>query len=106
MLVVLVVFSGVALAKVIKGTNGHDRLIGTAGFDRINGYGGNALIAIRLGADRVRAGSGRDTIGDPLYNYSYNIVFDGPNRDRSYDVIAPMLATIQSTLPIARTAET
>ena len=75
MLAVLVVFSGVALAKVIKGTNGQDRLIGTNGFDRINGYGGADFIDGGLGGDRLTGGRGNDTM------------YDGPIRDRSKDVI-------------------
>lgn len=57
MLVVLVVFGGVALAAVFNGTSGPNRIVGTSGGDRTSG------------------GAGSDTI------------WDGSLRDRSTDII-------------------
>src|SRR3712207_2805061 len=66
MLVVLVVFGGVALAAVSNGTSGPNRIVGTSGGDRTSG------------------GAGSDTIWDgPLRDRSTDIILGGP-RQRSY----------------------
>ena len=66
MLVVLVVFGGVALAAVFNGTSGPNRIVGTSGGDRTSG------------------GAGSDTLwGGPLRNRSTDIAPGGP-RQPSY----------------------
>jgi Ca2+-binding RTX toxin-like protein len=45
---------------VINGTNGNDRIIGTAQADTINGLGGSDRIIARTGGDTVNGGIGND----------------------------------------------
>jgi hypothetical protein len=49
-----------ALAKVLTGTGGEDRLIGTDRIDRITGLAGEDNLKGRAGDDRLNGGSGED----------------------------------------------
>jgi hypothetical protein len=55
MSVMVVVFAGVALAKVIEGDNNDNRLVGTPHDDTIYGKGGNDIINARDGDDVIYA---------------------------------------------------
>ena len=49
-----------ALAKVLTGTGGEDRLIGTDRIDRLTGLAGEDNLKGRAGDDRLNGGSGED----------------------------------------------
>src|ERR1700755_3470469 len=52
------VTASVALAAVITGTNGNDRLVGTNSADTINALAGNDAVWGRFGNDTISAGDG------------------------------------------------
>jgi cysteinyl-tRNA synthetase len=56
------VLATVAVAGLIRGTDGPDRLRGTPAGDRILGRGGDDLLAGRGGRDRLQGGSGDDRL--------------------------------------------
>ena len=58
----VMMFSGVALAKNIMGPFGPDRLIGTAKVDEIYGLGGNDKVLGNGGNDRIDGGFGSDSL--------------------------------------------
>src|SRR5215210_9003793 len=71
LLVGVIVLSGVALAKDVRGTfgpddlvgtNQHDRIYGLAGADTLMGKGGNDDCYGGSGADTISCGSGKDHI--------------------------------------------
>lgn len=58
--VVLAAAGAIAVADVIRGTNGPDTLRGTNGDDTLNGRGGADVLIGRRGEDALRGGKGRD----------------------------------------------
>jgi hypothetical protein len=73
------VLASSALAAVIEGTPGDDRLRGTMEADVIRAFGGNDFVNARAGNDLVRAGTGDDAVqGD---NGS-DMAFGGGGNDR------------------------
>jgi Ca2+-binding RTX toxin-like protein len=62
--------AGAGPGCTIKGTNGDDRLIGTAGHDVLCGRGGDDFIKGKAGNDRALGGGGED------------VIILGPGRDR------------------------
>ena len=62
MSVMVVVFAGVALAKVINGDDNDNRLRGTQHNDTINGKGGDDFINGRKGNDKLFSGSSEDKV--------------------------------------------
>jgi Ca2+-binding RTX toxin-like protein len=62
MSVMVVVFAGVALAKVIQGNDNDNRLRGTDRDDTINGKGGEDFINGKRGNDKLILGSGEDRV--------------------------------------------
>ena len=62
MSVMVVVFAGVALAKVINGDDNDNHLRGTLHNDTINGKGGDDFINGRKGNDTLILGSGEDVV--------------------------------------------
>jgi Ca2+-binding RTX toxin-like protein len=62
MSVMVVVFAGVALAKVINGNDNDNRLVGTPRNDTIDGKGGDDNINGRNGNDTLILGSGEDIV--------------------------------------------
>ena len=68
-----------ALAAVVDGTPGDDRLHGTPNADVIRAFDGNDRVNARNGNDLVRAGKGDDTVwGDA----GSDILFGGVGNDR------------------------
>jgi len=61
-----------AAADVIEGTDGPDRLSGTAQRDTIRGYDGRDVLHGRAGDDVLRAGRGHD------------VLYGGPGADRLF----------------------
>ena len=57
---VLVVASGVALARDFVGTDRGERIVGTDSADTIDGNGGDDTIIGKRGPDRIRGGNGKD----------------------------------------------
>src|SRR5918994_2664519 len=57
---VLVVASGVALARDFVGTDRGERIVGTDSADTIDGNGGDDTIIGKGGPDRIRGGNGSD----------------------------------------------
>ena len=55
-------FAGDAWAKLLRGTPGDDRLLGTAVADTIEGLGGHDLLRGRGGRDAIAGGPGNDRI--------------------------------------------
>ena len=51
-----------AIAKVLKGTNGDDKLIGSKNGDKLIGKGGNDILRSGKGGDLVIGGKGEDFI--------------------------------------------
>lgn len=74
-------FSTVALAKTISGTNRADDLRGTQRADIINGKSGNDWMNGKGGNDRLIGGAGKDSLegsaGDDTYVYQNGWGFDG-----------------------------
>ena len=62
MSVMVVVFAGVALAKVINGNDNDNHLVGTDRADTINGMGGDDHINAKRGNDKIILGSGEDEV--------------------------------------------
>jgi hypothetical protein len=89
MSVMVVVFAGVALAKVINGNDNDNRLVGTQRADTINGKGGDDFISGRDGNDTLILGSGEDKVrggeGSDVINAvdeSQDLIGCGGGRDR------------------------
>jgi hypothetical protein len=59
---VLILVAGAARGSLFRGTEGNDKLIGSARADTIYGLGGQDAIEGRGGPDLINAGFGRDTI--------------------------------------------
>jgi Ca2+-binding RTX toxin-like protein len=57
---VLVVASGVALAKNITGTESGEKIVGTKYADHINALGGDDVVLGYRGADKIRGGNDND----------------------------------------------
>gem|GEM_PF-2321430 len=77
----LVLASGVALAAVVNGTGGDDRLVGTGGADTIQGFGGGDTVRALDGKDEVSGGEGSDT----PYGGSYaDKMYGGNGHDEIY----------------------
>lgn len=57
-----VVANGNALANVIRGNDGDNRMDGLGGLDSLMGHGGNDRLTIHTGQERVAGGSGFDTL--------------------------------------------
>lgn len=74
--------AGVALAVTKTGTNGPDRLVGTAENDTLRGLGGNDVLIGRADSDRLFGGAGNDRINatDPGRPEG-DLVNCGPGRD-------------------------
>jgi Ca2+-binding RTX toxin-like protein len=68
----LALTGGIALAAVLEGNNGDNRLFGTERADEIRGFGGDDFIRSLGGGDTVTGGSGDDTI------------YGGDGRDRLF----------------------
>jgi Ca2+-binding RTX toxin-like protein len=62
MSVMVVVFAGVALAKVINGDDNDNTLVGTNRADTIRGKGGDDLLRGKQGDDTLIPGSGEDIV--------------------------------------------
>ena len=62
MSVIVVVFAGVALAKVINGNDNDNLLVGTLRDDTIYGKGGDDNITGRKGNDKLILGHGEDEV--------------------------------------------
>ena len=60
MAAVLVVASGVALAKNFVGTERGEKIVGTNAGDTIDANGGDDVVIGKRGNDRIRGGNGRD----------------------------------------------
>src|SRR5215212_248184 len=60
----LTLSAGVALAAVLSGTDGHDRLVGGSESDLIYGKGGNDFLSGARGSDVVYGGPGNDFMAD------------------------------------------
>ena len=60
--VAALVFSAVAVASTINGTDGNDTLTGTPGPDKINARKGDDTVNALAGKDRVKGGQGNDTL--------------------------------------------
>jgi Ca2+-binding RTX toxin-like protein len=60
MAAVLVVASGVALAKSFVGTESGEKIVGTKNGDRINSLGGNDVLLGYAGPDKIRGGDDND----------------------------------------------
>jgi Ca2+-binding RTX toxin-like protein len=60
MAAVLVVASGVALAKNITGTESGQKIVGTKFADHINALGGDDVVLGYAGADKIRGGNDND----------------------------------------------
>jgi Ca2+-binding RTX toxin-like protein len=87
LLVGVIVLSGVALAKDIRGTFGQDNLLGTNQMDRIYGLGAADTLRGRAGnddcyggsgADEIRCGGGNDRIDG---GFGQDDLFGGPDND-------------------------
>jgi len=86
---VLVLAAAVADARVVQGTPGPDRLVGTARADVLRGLGGNDTLVAFGGTDFVQGGPGRDLhdagAGNDLIAASYDgardVVRCGPGLD-------------------------
>ena len=87
-LAMILLVSGVALAKTVVGTEGDDVIIGTRKADDLRGAGGEDVIRGRAGDDLIRGddqedelygGKGRDRI-DTAGRWS-DVVDCGPGRD-------------------------
>jgi Ca2+-binding RTX toxin-like protein len=57
---VLLLASGVALAKNISGTEAGEKIVGTKFKDHINSLGGNDVVLGYAGADKIRGGNDND----------------------------------------------
>ena len=86
---VLVVGSGVALAKTINGNDRDNVLFGTRRADTIRGFGGEDVIFGLDGGDTLIGGRGQDEIfggngNDEIkaVDRSEDLIFCGPGRDR------------------------
>jgi RTX calcium-binding nonapeptide repeat (4 copies) len=89
MSVMLVVFAGVALAKVINGDDNDNHLRGTNRADTISGKGGDDFINGRDGNDKLFPGSGEDIVGGGngtdvinAVDESQDVIGCGGGRDR------------------------
>jgi hypothetical protein len=89
MSVMVVVFAGVALAKVINGDDNDNHLRGTNRADTISGKGGDDFINGRDGNDKLFPGSGEDKVqggnGSDVINAvdeSQDLIGCGGGRDR------------------------
>jgi Ca2+-binding RTX toxin-like protein len=60
MAAVLVVASGVALAKDFVGTENGEKIVGTKSADRISALGGDDVVLGYAGADKIRGGDDND----------------------------------------------
>jgi Ca2+-binding RTX toxin-like protein len=84
----VLMLSGVALARDIRGTFGPDVLPGTDQADQIYGLGGKDTITGRAGNDDCYGGNGPDTIRCGLGNdridggFGLDDLFGGPGDDR------------------------
>jgi serralysin len=80
-----------AIVKIINGTSGNDRPLGTAAADEINGLAGNDTIDAKGGDDRIVAGAGRDTVlaggGDDTIVATINDGNDDYNGGAGLDTI-------------------
>ena len=81
--VLVALFSGVALAKVINGNGADNRLVGTPKADTIRGFGGEDVIKGRAGADTLIGGSGDDDVYGSYGNDVVRVV-DGDDDDEVY----------------------
>ena len=87
LLVGVIVLSGVALAKDIRGTFGPDELTGTGQLDRIYGLGAADTIKGLAGNDDCYGGSGNDEIRCGTGNdridggFGADDLFGGPEND-------------------------
>ena len=61
-LVCALVLAAPAIAKILKGTPGDDKLIGSNNGDKLIGKGGDDILRSRKGGDLVIGGSGNDFI--------------------------------------------
>jgi len=89
LLVGLLDAAGAAGARVVTGTAGNDRLLGTPRADVLRGLGGNDQLFGGRGADFLQGGPGRDThdggLGNDLVAASYDggrdVIRCGPGSD-------------------------
>ena len=56
------VLAGPAVAKILKGTNGDDKLIGSKNGDKLIGKGGDDILRSSEGGDLVIGNRGKDFI--------------------------------------------
>jgi Ca2+-binding RTX toxin-like protein len=86
---VVLVGAAVAQARIVTGTAGNDRLVGTIRADALRGLGGNDRLQALAGGDFLQGGPGRDThdagAGNDLVAASYDGARDavacGPGLD-------------------------
>jgi RTX calcium-binding nonapeptide repeat (4 copies) len=80
-LAMLLLASGVALAKYIGGTDGDDNLRGTKRADTINSYRGNDVVKGRKGNDTLNGNPGEDRVYGGQGN---DKIFGGDGKDQEY----------------------
>jgi Ca2+-binding RTX toxin-like protein len=61
-LTLLALLAPSALAAIVKGTGGSDRLVGTERRDLLRGFGGGDTLSGRESGDTLQAGAGADTL--------------------------------------------
>jgi hypothetical protein len=87
----LLVVATIANARVVQGTPGNDRLVGTPRADILRGLGGNDTMLARGGADFLQGGAGRDTHdggpGNDLVAASYDGARDVVRCGAGSDVV-------------------
>ena len=88
-LAIMLLTSGVALAKTISGTDGDDFLRGTKKADSIDAMDGDDVVRGRGGNDEIWGGNDEDTLygnkgRDYIHTAGYfaDVVDCGPGRDR------------------------
>ena len=93
LVVVLTVLTAAAVAeaRVVRGTQGADRLVGTARADVLRGLAGNDTVVALGGTDFLEGGPGRDThdagAGDDLVAASYDGARDAVRCGAGLDVV-------------------
>jgi RTX calcium-binding nonapeptide repeat (4 copies) len=87
----LLLAAGVAGARVVTGTPGNDRLLGTPRADVLRGLGGSDRLVAGRGTDLLHGGAGRDTYdagpGDDLVAASYDGARDVVRCGAGLDVV-------------------
>ena len=96
LIVGLLLAAGAAGARVVTGTPGNDRLLGTPRADVLRGLGGNDRLVAGRGTDFLQGGTGRDTHdggpGADLVATSYDGARDVVRCGAGFDVVNADLA--------------